>query len=139
MSAFQTLGNFKKAAAIALQSDDFESDAVLMQHLTPLVMAGFVVIGYVHPATSRKQLRVLQLRFPYITFEQKRRYANVDIIITRYSTLAMDYVAMGVPAIFWAARDRVCVSMSENSLIHEIAELDGLMLSVNKMLAEKGK
>lgn len=135
-SAFSHCDGLGTTIGVALQNDDAVSDALLLRHLqgyTPRCR----VLAYVHPATGPRRLQELQSQFPDISFEPKRRCANIAVVITRYSTLAMDYVALGVPAIFWASPDRVCVSFSGHPLISEVTDLDALPGILDSILSQQ--
>lgn len=136
-SVFSRCEDKGTTVGVALQNDDEVSDSKLLWHLQQLVPK-YRVLAYVHPATSAQRLKELQVQFPDIGFEAKQRCANVDAVITRYSTLAMDYVAIGVPAVFWAAPDRVCASFSGHPLVHQIVELSTLQEVLVGILSRKG-
>ncbi|MDT0496368.1 hypothetical protein RM530_03165 [Algiphilus sp. W345] len=134
MPIFEHCAAIGITVGVALQTDDEASDARLLDALQVIARGRFSLLAYAHPAAPAKGLAKLHVRFPDIRFERKLRCSNVAVVITRYSTLAMEYVAAGVPAIFWAAPDRVCVSFSGHPLIHEITELDMLPEVLNTIL-----
>lgn len=123
---------------VALQTDDYISDTRLLGRIQKIaVKCNYDVIAYAHPTSSSRSLKKLKSSFPKIRIEPKTRCSNIDLIITRYSTLAMDYVARDIPAIFWMAPDKVCVSTSENPKISSIESLDELPSLVDRIM--KGK
>lgn len=135
---FDHCNDLRQTVAVALQNDDMIADEKLLCELQSIAKGNFSALAYVHPATSHRGLARLRTHFPGIRFESKLRCENIAMIITRYSTLAMDYVSVGVPAIFWAAPDRVCVSFSGHPLIREINELNELSEVVRSILSSDG-
>ncbi|WP_157787552.1 hypothetical protein [Pusillimonas noertemannii] len=119
--------------AVALQADDKVSDEKLLVFLSDLApQLGFVLVAYIHPSSSSRYIKHLRNRFPSVLCEPSVRYADITVVITRYSTLAMDYVANGIPAIFWGFSDHVCVIYSDNKLIYEVERLQDMPLLLRK-------
>lgn len=135
VTSFSPCNLADKTVAVALQTDNEMLDALLLECLESIALDNCLsILAYAHPATPPHSLERLRKQFPRTRFETTLRCGNVNVILTRYSTLAMDYVAVGIPAIFWAAPDRVCVSTSGNPLIHEIDKLDTLPRLLNHIL-----
>lgn len=102
----------------------FQNDSILQDvEIVNLFIAGLAshrlrMIVYVHPQTTERTLRFVKEHLPAVEVEKAKRYVNVDLVVTRYSTIGLDYVESGVSALFITEHDNVCLSQSENKYVH---------------------
>lgn len=62
---------------------------------------------------------------------QKERHSNIDLIITRFSTIGIDYYRIGVPVMFVPFGDRVCVFESGDFLVCEdLDQMEGYLRDI---------
>lgn len=112
--------------AYALQDDDYQSDLQNVTHITSCIKGKNIkLIIYPHPNnryTTLKELSFTDNIYIYPT----DRHKNIDAIITRYSTIGIDYAKIGIPAIYLASQDSVCIFDGNNALINVIRNHDEL-------------
>lgn len=113
----------KYVLGFGFQNDNLEKDKSILSCFLSANANNyndFFYIVYIHPQSSEKLLNSLSREFPNVLFEKTTRYSNINALITRYSTIGMDYVDVGVHSIFILDDDDICISLSENKLIHVV-------------------
>jgi hypothetical protein len=99
--------NQKSFVALAFQNDNFELDQIILDEI---IGTKNIEIGvYLHPATSSKIKRSLYKKYPNISFYCNDRFLNVDILITRYSSLAIEYYHIGKSCFFVPFGYSICI------------------------------
>lgn len=111
--------------AYALQNDCYEEDFLNIQYLQNLKPAAYIAL-YLHPATPKKIVRTITLRFPGLHVFLKERHLNIDVVVSRYSSLVLDYGSLGVKGVFIAQHDQVCAFDSEGNEFKVVYSLEQL-------------
>lgn len=128
----QRLKQNRTVIAVALQNDSYERDEELLMIIEKCCTSrNCMLVGYLHPQTRPSRVSRLNSTFGKFSFETKVRHADIDLVITRYSTLAMDYAATNIPAIFFVRDDSVCITHTFDQSImvaHSVNELNDFIL-----------
>ena len=104
----------KKLIVFAMQNDDYEMDKkILKQLIKKFHNNEYIIVVYTHPKIHKKMYKRLKAEFKNIIFEKNKRYKNVDILYTRYSTIGMQYKYMGVKVCFLLFKERVCITLDK--------------------------
>lgn len=89
----------------------------------------FLIIIYFHPSFPNRMKSAW--REQGVIGFNKARHKNIDLFITRYSTLGLDYHRIGVPVLFVPFDDGVCAFESGQFTI--CSNLDEMELEVRKL------
>jgi hypothetical protein len=89
------------------------------------------LVVYLHPLTNTRQQGMLARLFPKAHLIRHERHSDVDLLITRYSTIGIEYHRLGIPVLFFPFTDSVCVFDSLSNLVVENpSSLPQRMLSI---------
>ena len=112
---------------LAFQNDNFQLDKLLLNEI--LKSSKIKPLVYLHPATSKKIQNGLRQQYPDIDFFLKERFSNVDILITRYSTIGIDYLKLGVKTYFIPFGYEICI-FNDKLISKNVISLEELKLKL---------
>ena len=88
------------------------------------------VLVYAHPLFACPEKWAQQGAQVFI----RERHGDIDALVTRYSTLGLDYQRIGVPVVFVPFGDRVCVFESGDAIVCE--DLDQMEAELRRILGD---
>lgn len=112
INSFEKSDAYSNFAAVAMQNDSYEKDFELINAV--LKNYGSNIMLYIHPAAPDNIVKEIKEKYPKILVEKKARFDKIKVIITRYSTMGLDYQKNGTPAIFFLKDDDICISESNS-------------------------
>lgn len=115
----QIENKLKKIICYAMQNDDIELDCNIISKILSTLNNEFILIIYLHPATSLTAESRIKELFPETEILRKTRYSNIDLIITRYSTTGIEYAMLdkNICVHYLTFLDKVCISEAHNNQI----------------------
>lgn len=126
----------KKIIAFGFQNDNIEEDLALLDvFYKALDRKRFILIAYLHPQTGLEVVKGIKKSYPSAHVEIKDRFSNVDLVVTRYSTLGVDYALLGVKVIFNLEVDRVCLERSRRDNIHIVYSKNDALVTASSCLS----
>lgn len=116
----------------AFQADNVERDCQIVEWLREVCNStGATVVAYLHPSLSRNQRQKIDQRLCGLETHERTRHRNLALMVTRYSTMGLDYSSIGVPVAFIPYPDNVCALMNRQSAhMRSRRDLDKCVLGV---------
>lgn len=126
----------KKIIAYA-SSGFFKRDIIVLKKLDLIIKdyKNIHVIYYPHPQVNSQKSMIIKKIFKDLSIEYNKRFKNIDLLITGYSSIGIDYLNMGVKALFLPFDDSIC-AFKDKSLILErdetliIKKIENLLLRI---------
>lgn len=114
---------------LILQTDNFTQDLTLLDEL--IIRYGNLdnvdIYLYLHPELSKNyhsQIQEYEEKIFNIKSFEKKRHSNLNLVITKCSTLGVEYLSMGIPTIFFPFGVNFCAleSINKKFIMKDIKE-----------------
>lgn len=122
----------KKKKVIAYASSGyFDRDKLILRKLNQLTSKNknIFFLFYPHPQYINVSSKFIK-DFNYIRLFKTRRHKNIDLLITGYSSIGLDYMAIKVNTIFVPFDDSICAFMDNDIEIENINTLNERVIKV---------
>jgi hypothetical protein len=129
----------EKIIAFGFQNDNFARDVRILELFSEFFSSSkYILVVYLHPQASPSHVGQLAIKFPFVRFELKKRFSNIDLLITRYSTIGINYALVGVNAIFILGEENICISQSSRKEIKVVYSDEDAIVEATRCLAKGG-
>ncbi|MDA9897367.1 hypothetical protein N9D90_01030 [Alphaproteobacteria bacterium] len=82
----------------------------------------FKVLIYPHPLVGISEN--IKKKYHSFAIFNIERHKNITLLVTRYSSLGVEYGEQGVNVLFWSGGEKICVMETENKFIEIVEDFD---------------
>ncbi len=123
----------KKIIAYA-SSGLFKRDIIILKKLDFIIKhyKNIHIIYYPHPQVAYQKSILIKNSFKDLSIEYNKRFKNIDLLLTGYSSIGFDYLNMGVKVLFLPFDDSICAFKDKSLNIERDEKL--IIKKIEKLL-----